>query len=112
MANLKMIKHRLLHCRYGKFDEVEILFHEKELLHLKPRIIWERMISKLGLELGTINRVSFYSWLSRYRSKKKSLQEKIANKNSWKDFNITDPSTLNPASHNDDVNFLSVNYKK
>jgi len=106
-----MIKHRLLHCRYGKFDELGSLFRESELLQLKPRIIWERMISMLELHSGDINRVSFYSWLNRYRKKKPLTVKPTDNERSWKEFQITNPATMNLTDQGD-VNFISVNYKK
>ncbi|HAO05685.1 MAG TPA: hypothetical protein DCQ50_01615 [Chryseobacterium sp.] len=111
MANLETIKHQLLHCRYGKFDELEMLFRESELLQLKPRIIWERMIAILELESGDINRVSFYSWLNRYRRRKVKTKELEEKEHSWKAFQITDPAAINLANE-EDVNFISVNYKK
>ncbi len=111
MPNLEMIKHRLLHCRYGKFDELESLFCESELLQLKPRNIWERMIAILELQSNDINRVSFYSWLSRYRRKWVDTKNRTGKAPSWKEFQVTDPATMN-LTNQEDVNFISVNYKK
>mgnify|MGYP007126783630 CR=1 FL=1 len=105
-----MIKHRLLHRRYGKFDELESLFRESELLQLKPRIIWERMISMLELKSSEVNRVSFYSWLNRYRRKKVVIKEFADKERCWKEFQISDPATMNLANQ-EDVNFISFNYK-
>ena len=106
---LKITRQWIEKSCHGKWDLVEtILTKEKLLQYTTKALSWE-LQSLLEMTPDEFPAVSFYKWVQRYRKKytvkSMSIQNKgkeygvvgNRNKDDWKNFQLTDPSTLKKA---------------
>jgi hypothetical protein len=112
---IQWAKEKLLSDGYGKYDLIEKLLTQEELLQEKPRILRERISVLLQLDIGDIPYRTFLSWLHRVRKKAGDLKgtertaakirqldpivgvsgtDEQAGDDDWKKFKPTDISTL------------------
>lgn len=72
---VEMAKKKLLDKGYGKFDWVDRLFPENDLLEQTPRLLREQIRTMLGVGLDDIPYKTFHSWLY---SRRKRIRAKLA----------------------------------
>lgn len=66
---IEMAKKKLLKKGYGKFDWIDRLFSESDLMEQSPRLLREQVSLILGVGLTDIPYKTFCSWLN-YRRKR------------------------------------------
>src|SRR5256885_16887677 len=72
-TNLRKIRERILLEGYGRFDFVEKILTQEELLNSKPRVVFKTIIERLSMSEDKISRKTFWAWLRRYKEKYKLL---------------------------------------
>lgn len=102
------IRESILSEGYGKFDLIETVYPQEEILQSRPRVLLKNIMNRFSISEGAINRKTFWSWHQRYKKKHKvqhsatthfqsennKLKEFSDASDEWRDFNPSDAETL------------------
>ena len=106
------IRERILSDDYGKFDLIETIYPQEEIINSLPRVLLKNIMTRFSIPHGAINRKTFWSWHLRYKKKHRvhgstsasffqsennSLKIVSEQPGDWRDFNPSkaDSSKLN-----------------
>ena len=71
--NLQEIREGILSGDYGRFDFVEKILTQEELLYSKPRVVFKAIAKRIYMSEDKMNRKTFWAWLRRYKEKYRLL---------------------------------------
>ena len=103
------IRERILSEDYGKFDLIETIYSQEEIINSLPRVLLKNIVTRFSIPDGAINRKTFWSWHLRYKKKHRvrlsapstffqsennSLKRVSDQISDWRHFNPSDAETL------------------